>query len=133
MARTSDPQTLKQEALLALDRSRAALSGEWAIAREQWNLRHFIQQNLEKHRVAIIVAAGAAGFAAMRWFFPGRENRRDTFSKPARKRTFGSFLLNGLWGMWREPLLAVASQQLMPLVMKFLSEFQSPPKPPSSE
>jgi hypothetical protein len=133
MARPTTPQTLKQQALLALEQSRADLTGEWARAREQWSPLNFLQHSVEKHRYAVIAAAAAAGLVAIRWFFPGRENSRDTFSKPARKRTLASFLLNGLWGMGREPLKALAAQQLVPLILKFLSEFQPPPKPPTSE
>lgn len=134
MARQPDPQTLKHEALLALAKSRADLAGSWAQAREQWHPRNFILQAVEKHRAALMAAAAAAaGFIAIRWFFPGRENSRDTFSKPARKRTLASFLLNGLWGMGREPLKALAAQQLVPLIAKILSEIQSRPQPPSSE
>jgi hypothetical protein len=65
--------------------------------------------------------------------FTARENSRDTFSKPARKRTLGSFLLNGLWGLGRGPLKALAVQQLAPLIVRFLSELKSPPQPPPSE
>lgn len=136
MARQPDTQRLKQETLLALDQSRTALSGRWAQARERWNPRQFIQNSMEKHRVAVLgIAAAAAliGFLAVRFMSQGRENSRDTFSKTARKRSLGSFLLNGLWGMGREPLKALAAQQLVPLIAKVLSRFQSPPTPPPSE
>lgn len=133
MSRPPDTQTLKLQALLALEQSRSDLAGTWDRAREQWSPRNFLHHSIEKHRIAVIAAAAVAGFVAIRWFFPGRENSRDSFSKPARKRTLGSFLLNGLWGMGREPLKALAAQQLVPLILKFITEFQSPPKPPSSE
>jgi hypothetical protein len=134
MARQPEPKTLKQQALLALDQSRADLSGSWAQAREQWSPRHFLHNSMEKHRLAvvgIVAAAALAGFISMRWFLPGRENSRDTFSKNARKRTLGSFLLNGLWGMGREPLKVLAVQQLVPLIAKLFTEFQPPKHPPS--
>ncbi len=136
MARKADTQALKQQAILALDQSRAALSGRWAQAREQWNPRHFIHNSMEKHRVAVLgtaLVAAVLGFIAVRSILPDRENSRDSFSKTARKRTLGSFLLNGLWGIGREPLKALAAQQLVPLVAKILSEFHTQPKPPPSE
>jgi hypothetical protein len=136
MARQPTSQTLKQQALLALDRSRTALSGGWAEAREQWSPRRFIHNSMEKHRAAVIgvaVVSAIAGFIAVRWFMPSRQNSRDSFSKTARKRSLGSFLLQGLWGIGREPLKALAVQQLVPLIAKVVSEFQSPPQPPSSE
>jgi hypothetical protein len=140
MARQSDPQTLKRQALLALHQSREALTGSWAQAREQWSPRQFIQNSMEKHRMAMLgmgVAAAVVGFLAVRWLMPGRENSRDTFSKPARKRSLVSFLLSGLWSMGREPLKALALQQLAPLIAKVISHYQPPqpppPQPPVSE
>jgi hypothetical protein len=136
MDRHADPQTLKQQALLALDQSRASLSGGLAQARERWSPRHLIHNSMEKHPVVLIgigVSAALAGFLMVRWMFTARENSRDTFSKPARKRTLGSFLLNGLWGLGRGPLKALAVQQLAPLIVRFLSELKSPPQPPPSE
>ena len=133
MAGQPDPQTLKQQAITALAIARSDLTGTWEQAREQFSPKNIIQHSIEKHRVAVMVAAAVAGFAAIRWFLPGHENSRDTFSKPARKRTFSSFLLKGLWGLGREPLKVLATQQLVPLVIKLVSEFQSPSKPPPSE
>lgn len=133
MAGPTDPKILKQQALIALDQSRMALSGSWEKAREQWSPRNVIQHSIEKHWIIAAASAAVAGFVAIRWFFPGKENSRDRFSKPARKRTISSFLLKGLWGMGREPLMALAAQQLMPLIAKFVSEYQSPSKPPPSE
>lgn len=136
MARKTDTQALKEQALLALDQSRVALSKEWAQTRERWNPRHVLHNSVEKHPLVVlgvVVAAAVAGFIAVRSIFVRGENSRDTFSKPARKRTLGSFLLNGLWGMGREPLKALAVQQLAPLIVKFLSELHSHPKPPPSE
>ena len=133
MASPSDPQLLKQQALLALDKSRAALSTQWARTQQQWNPGRLIHDGVEKYRFALLLAATVAGFAAFRWIAPVFLGGRDSTSKPARKRTFTSFLLNGLWGQWREPLLALATQQLAPAIFKFLSTLQSPPKPPSSE
>lgn len=133
MARPSDPQTLKQQALLALDQSRAALSTQWARTQQQWNPGRLLHDGVEKYRFAVMLAAVMAGFAAFRWIIPSLTGQRDSPAKPARKRTFTSFLLNGLWGQWREPLLAMATQQFAPAILKFLSTLQSPPKPPPSE
>ena len=133
MARPSDPQILTQQALLALDQSRAALSTQWARTQQQWNPGRLLHDGVEKYRLAILLATAAAGFAAFRWIIPSFMGGRDSTAKPARKRTFTSFLLNGLWGQWREPLLAIATQQFAPAIFKFLSTLQSPPKPPPSE
>lgn len=137
MARQPEPQILKQQALLEIEQSRAVLAGRWAEAREQWSPRHFIHDRIEKHRFALLgitaAAAALAGFILMRRLLPGRENSRDSFSKPAKKRTLASLLLAGLWGMGREPIKALAVQQLLPLVANYLSRFHSPLKPPPSE
>jgi hypothetical protein len=136
MALQPDAQTLKRQALLSLDQSRAALTGGVALVREKLSPRNLLQNSWEKHpavMVGIGAAAALAGFLAIRSMLSRHENSRDTFSKPARKRTLGSFLLNGLWGMGREPLKALALQQLAPLIARILSEFHSHPKPPPSE
>ncbi len=134
MAGQPDPQTLKQQAITALAIARSDLTGTWDQAREQFSPKKIIHESIEKHRVAVIVAAAVAGFVAIRWMMPGGENSRDTFSKPARKRTFSSFLLKGLWGLGREPLQILATQQLLPLALKFVTQFQSPlSKQPPSE
>ena len=80
--------------------------------------------------LGMAAAAALAGFVLVRWLVKGRENCRDTFSKPATKRTLASFVLNGLWSMGREPLKALAAQQLVPLLARIFSAFHSPPKPP---
>ena len=136
MAHQADAQTLKQQALLSLDQSRAALTGGVALVRERLSPRNLLQDSWKKHpaiMVGIGAAAALAGFVAIRSMLTRHENSRDTFSKPARKRTLGSILLNGLWGMGREPLKALALQQLAPLIAKILSEFQSHHKHPPSE
>ena len=136
MAGQPDTLTQKQQALLSLEQSRASLSGGWAKAREDWSPRHLLHRGIEKHPAVLVgIAAAAAllGFVMVRRMFTARENSRDTFSKPARKRSLGSFLLNGLWGMGREPLKVLAAQQLMPLIAKILSEFNFHSKPPPSE
>jgi hypothetical protein len=136
MARQPDAQTLKRQALLSLDQSRAALTGGVALVRERLSPRNLLQDSWRKHPAVILgigAAAALAGFVAIRSMLSRHENSRDTFSKPARKRTLGSILLNGLWGMGREPLKALALQQLAPLIARILSEFHSHPKPPPSE
>ncbi|RBP48241.1 hypothetical protein DES53_1011042 [Roseimicrobium gellanilyticum] len=127
MALQPDRQTLKLQAINALDQARANLRGGWAEAREHWRPRNIIRDRVEKHHIAIAVGSVIAGFLAFRWLFSDR-----TPSSPAapRRRSLSGFLLNGLWGMAREPLLALATQQLlpviMPLVSKYVSQFQAP-------
>jgi hypothetical protein len=136
MARRADSQALKQQALLSLHQSRAALTGGVALVRERLSPRHLLHDSWRKHpavMVGIGVTAALAGFVAVRSMLSRDENSRDTFSKPARKRTLGSFLLNGLWGMGRGPLKALALQQLAPLIARIVSQFHSPSQPPPSE
>jgi len=132
MGGKSDRQTLKREALLALGQARAALQLELHVTKEQWNPAAVIQQSMKKHRIAIMVGAGVVGLAAIKILMPAGENRRDTSPKSAKKRTLFSFLLAGIWGMAREPLIGLASQQLLPVAMQYISKFY-PPQPPSSK
>ena len=127
MARQTDTKALKQQAINALEDSRRALTGGLRRAAGEWSPRHFLEQSFSKHRTAYIAAALAAGYAAIRLFMPGGKNGRDTSARPARKRSLGRFLLNGLWGMWREPLLEVAGRQLLPLLNRILTDTKTPP------
>lgn len=127
MALQPDRQTLKLQAINALDQARANLRGGWAEAREHWRPRNIIRDRVEKHHIAIAVGSVVAGFLAFRWLVA---DRSPASAAAPRRRSMGSFLLNGLWGMAREPLLALATQQLlpviMPLVSKYVSQFQAP-------
>jgi hypothetical protein len=133
MAGRADRETLKREALLSLEQSRGSLHTGVAAVREQLSPKALIQHSLEKHRTAIMVSAAVAGFLAVRLVLPGKQNRRDTSVKSATKRSLSSFLLSGIWGMAREPLLGLAAQQLLPVVMQYVSHFQTPPQPRKPE
>ena len=133
MAGLSDRQTLKREAILALDQARNAMHRDVRELRSRWNLGDMLQQSVKKHRIAVMIGAGVVGLATIKILMPSRENRRDTLPKSAKKRTLFSFLLAGVWGMAREPLIGLASQQLLPVVMQYVSQLQSSPKNPISK
>ncbi|HSI61721.1 MAG TPA: hypothetical protein VLE43_01345 [Candidatus Saccharimonadia bacterium] len=132
MALQPDRQTLKLQAINALDQSRASLRGGWAEAREHWRPRNIIRERVEKHHIAIAVAATVAGFVAFRWLFSGGSASASAGPAP-RRRTLTGFLMSGLWGMAREPLIALATQQLLPIVMKYVSQFQAPSRTSNPE
>ena len=134
MALQPDRQTLKLQAINALDQARANLRGGWAETREHLRPRNIIRERVEKHHIAIVVGSVIAGFLAFRWLFSGGDSAA---AAPPRKRGFGGFLLNGLWGMAREPLLALATQQALPIIMpyitKYVSQFQAPQRTSNPE
>jgi hypothetical protein len=125
MALQPDRQTLKLQAINALDQSRASLRGGWAEAREHWKPRNIIRERVEKHHIAIAAISVVAGFVAFRWLFSGSSSA-SAAPTPRRSRGLTGFLMSGLWGMAREPLLALATQQLLPIVMQYVSQFQAP-------
>ena len=132
MALQPDRQTLKLQAINALDQSRASLRGGWAEAREHWRPRNIIRERVEKHHIAIAVASVVVGFVAFRWLFSGSSAAAD-HPAPLRRRTLTGFLMSGLWGMAREPLIALATQQLLPIVMQYVSQFQAPQRTSNPE
>jgi hypothetical protein len=132
MALQPDRQTLKQQAINALDQSRASLGGGWAEAREHWRPRNIIRERVEKHHIAIAVASVVAGFVAFRWLFSS-SGAAAADPAPRRRRTLTGFLMSGLWGMAREPLIALATQQFLPIVMQYVSQFQAPKRTSNPE
>lgn len=127
MALTPDRQTLKLQALQSLDLARASLSGGWAQAREDWRPRNVIRESVGKHQTAVIITTVIAGFLATRWIIGAFQKGPATPVGP-RKRTWMGFLANGIWGMAREPLIALASARLMPIILQYVSQFQAPPQ-----
>lgn len=135
MALQPDRQTLKLQAINALDQARANLRGGWAEAREHWRPRNIIRERVEKHHIAIALGSVIAGFLAFRWLFADRGSASS--GAGPRRRSISGFLFNGLWGIAREPLLALATQQLLPIAMpfisKYVSQFQAPPRTSTPE
>lgn len=132
MALQPDRQTLKLQAINALDQARANLRGGWAEAREHWRPRNIIRERVEKHHIAVAVASAVAGFVLFRWLFSSSSGGGSSSAGP-RKRSLAGFLLNGLWGMAREPILALATQQFMPIIMRYVSQFQAPQRTSNPE
>ncbi|MFZ4766030.1 MAG: hypothetical protein ACOYMN_13855 [Roseimicrobium sp.] len=124
---------MKRDALLALEQSRAALSAQLSKAQEDWNPGRVARSVVERYRWSLILTAAVAGFIAVRTMWPAFTPVRRTSHREAPKRSLLSFLLHGLWGMSREPLLALASQQLLPVLLRLISQFQTPQQPPASE
>ncbi len=129
----ADKETLKRQALLTLAESRAELSIEVARLRDEWSPKNLILKSIEKHRAAYLTSAVLAGFAGTSWLFRSRKNNRDIEAKPAKKRTLANSLISGLWSVSRDPLIGLATQQVLPLVLQQISKFQSPPKPERPE
>lgn len=133
MADTSDRERLKRQALLTLAETRTEIGDEISRLRDEWHPRNLIVRSFEKHRAAYLTSAVIAGVAGTRWLFSSRKNNRDMETKPAKKRTLTSSLLSSLWNVARDPLLSLATQQVVPLVLQQISKFQSPPKPERPE
>lgn len=133
MADTSDKEKLRRQALLTLAETRAEMSVEVSHLREEWSPRNLILHSIEKHRAAYLTSAIVAGFAGTRWLFSSRKNNRDIEPKSAKKRTLANSLISGLWNVARDPLLSLATQQVVPIILQQLSKFQSPPKPERPE
>ncbi len=129
MAGKPDRQALKQQAIQALDLARHSLRGGWVEAREHLRPANFIRQSVARHQVAVLVSALAAGALATRWvagFFRGASPSATTTT--TKKRSLTGLLLGGLWGIAREPLIALASQRVLPVIMRYASQFQPPSK-----
>ncbi len=124
MARQPDRQTLKLQALQSLDLARASLRGGWEEAREHLRPANFLRERVAKHKVAVLVTALITGALATRWikgFFRG-----PAAVTPARKRTITGIVLGSLWGLAREPLIALATQRVVPVIMRYFPQFQPP-------
>lgn len=131
MAGKSDRETLKLQAMQALDSARVSLRGGWAETREHLRPGNFIRDFVGKHQIAVLVASLAGGFVATKWV-------SSLFRSPAaaattRKRSLAALLLSGVWGLAREPLIALATQQVVPVIMKYAGQFQPPQKTSTPE
>lgn len=129
----ADKEILRRQALLALAESRTEISIEVSRLKEEWSPKNIVLRSIEKHRAAYITSAVLAGFAGTSWIFRSRKNNRDMEPKSAKKRTLAHSLVSGLWNVARDPLIGLATQQVVPLVLQQISKFQSPPKPERPE
>lgn len=135
MAGKADRKALKQQALLSLEQSRSGMRIGVSQAREHLSPAHLLKSSFQKHQLPYIIGAAVGGLVLSKLLFSGKNQiSRDTLVKSARKRSLTGFVFSGIWGMAREPLLALAAQQLMPVAMKYLSKFQNNDlKSPSSK
>ena len=129
----ADKEILRRQALLALAESRTEISIEVSRLKEEWSPKNIVLRSIEKHRAAYITSAVLAGFAGTSWIFRSRKNNRDIEPKSAKKRTLAHSLVSSLWNVARDPLIGLATQQVVPLVLQQISKFQSPPKPERPE
>lgn len=133
MADTSDREKLKRQALLTLAETRTEIGDGISRIREEWQPRNLILHSIEKHRTAYLTTAVIAGVAGTRWLFSSRKNNRDMEPKSAKKRTLTHSLVSGLWNVARDPLISLATQQVLPLILQQIAKFQSPIKPERPE
>lgn len=133
MADTSDKEKLRRQALIKLAESRAEISIEFSRLQVEWSPKNLMLRSIEKHRAAYLTSAVVAGFAGTSWLFRSRKNNRDMEPKSAKKRTLAHSLVSSLWNVARDPLISLATQQVVPLVLQQISKFQSPPKPERPE
>lgn len=129
----ADKEILRRQALLALAESRTEISIEVSRLKEEWSPKNIVLRSIEKHRAAYLTSAVLAGFAGTSWIFRSRKNNRDMEPKSAKKRTLAHSLVSSLWNVARDPLIGLATQQVVPLVLQQISKFQSPPKPERPE
>jgi hypothetical protein len=127
MAGKPNQETLKKQALLALEESRASLQFGISHAREQLNPRSLVENTVRKHGVMVLAGTLVGGFLLARVVFSGpRKNSRDTSTKSAKKkRTIAGILIGSAWGLAREPLLALATQKALPLALQYIDKFQT--------
>ena len=128
MDRKSDRETLRKQALVALDEARAHLGAGVGRAREDFNPRALMLKSAAKHRALIAVATVVAGFISARLVLP-RRARIDKNLKPATKRTLSGLMMGGLWAMARAPLTEYVKDHLQALVMNRLNSTRTPKKP----
>ncbi|MEI6536303.1 MAG: hypothetical protein WCN98_13230 [Verrucomicrobiaceae bacterium] len=117
---------MKRGAMQALEHSRASMGGDFAVMREQWNPRELVRQSVEKHKVALIIAAAAvAGIVTVR-IFAG--NGKDQTQRPKGSWLTG-VLTSSLWAVARKPLTDFAKEHFM----NYFSKFQTSLEPEQPE
>ncbi len=130
MAGRADKKELRDQALANLAGARLSLHDDVARMRTQWSPKTLIQHSVERHKTAYIVGAVVVGLLVTKLLFSGgRENSRDSSVKTARKRTLASLMLAGLWSVARGPLMGIAQERLLPVILPYITQYFSPPPP----
>jgi len=120
MAGSAEREAIKQRALLALEDSRRALTGEMSRVSVLWHPKQFLQASVQKHRIAYIIGAALAGFVALRVLLMPR-----TRSTGGRLTGIMGALL---WPLLRGPALQFAGRYLS----SYLPQFFPPSQPPEA-
>ena len=135
MDQSSDRETLKRRAIIALDEARAELGAGMFRAKTEYNPKAIVRHSMEQHRWWWLLAAAVGGVVAVRWFTnpaPVEQNSRDKILKTDRKPIWSGLIFSGLWALARRPVLDYAKGLLHSYVANKLSNYslQSPQPPP---
>ncbi len=89
----------------ALGESRVVLGGELSRVRSEWSPGKLLWQSVEKHKMALMVAAAVIGLGVTRNFLMPRKERVG--GVPMRGRLAG-LAATALWSIFQEPMLNFA-------------------------
>lgn len=105
MAGAIERQTLKSAAIQALGESRVVLGGELSRVRTEWSPRLLLRHSVEKHKIALLVAATIIGLGATRFFLMPRKERAAGSSIRGK---LAGLAATTLWSLFQEPVLNFA-------------------------
>jgi hypothetical protein len=129
MAGAAEREALKQRALLALEDSRRALSGEMQHLRPYMHPGQLLKANVRKHRIAYIIGAAAAGFVALRVLLAPRAASNAGTTKGSFSGRILGLLGAAAWPLVKGPVFQLATRYLQ----SYLPQFFPPTPPPTPE
>jgi len=137
MATSTNHEDLKREAIKALEEARAALGSEVLWARTHLTPTAMAHNVVEKHSRTLLVISAVGGFVAARLLFHSRRPHvvavpvnhsapagAPEQKAPEKKRSLTGIAFKALWKSLQGPLIGLATRELTPLVMQYVTRFQ---------
>lgn len=111
---TSNPATLKQQALRDLELSRIDLSHHLELASEEWRPQALVERSFKQHRWIWLAGASIAGGIILSRILrsSNEKNGRDIGAKSATNRTLTALIVNPLWDLGRKAAVAYLSKRI---------------------
>ena len=137
MAKSTNHEDLKREAIQALEEARYALGSEVHWARTHLTPKAMAHNVVEKHTKTMLIVSAVGGFVIARLLFHSRRPHVVVApvnhgagpaaamqeKAPGKKSSLTGVVVRALWKSLQGPLIGLATRELTPLLMQYVTRF----------